>query len=249
MGSAWFWRVTRVADLLLRLRGLGSGRQVPRPLHLLQRDHLCGVQVTCRLLQEEGGSVVVRLCGEPARQTRQKHSDPYEVLKDRSHDVEPGEGSAGVSMVVEDGTALVRQGAQRRQGRKGGEPYSLFVGPRVVPELRGEVRPVHVVLSFRLGCSRERMEKRERERERERERRMVSGLACRGSLGLKSSEARSSPCGARVWSSAPQGRRLFAPASHLATVPPDPEVPLRSWPPRRPRGRAPAVLSPPKASF
>ena len=101
MGSAWFWRVTRVADLLLRLRGLGSGRQVPRPLHLLQRDHLCGVQVTCRLLQEEGGSVVVRFCGEPARQTRQKHSDPYEVLKDRSHDVEPGEGSAGVSIVVE----------------------------------------------------------------------------------------------------------------------------------------------------
>ena len=167
MGSAWFWRVTRVADLLLRLRGLGSGRQVPRPLHLLQRDHLCGVQVTCRLLQEEGGSVVVRFCGEPARQTRQKHSDPYEVLKDRSHDVEPGEGSAGVSIVVEDGTALVRQGARRRQGRKGGEPHSLFVGPRVVPELGGEVRPVHVVLSFRLGCSRERMEKRERERERE----------------------------------------------------------------------------------
>ena len=57
-----------------------------------------------------------------------------------------------------------------------------------------------------------------RERERERERRMVSGLACRGSLGLKFSEARSSPCGARVWSSAPQGRRLFA-RLHLTSRP------------------------------
>lgn len=62
---------------------------VPRPLHLVDGDHLCALLSAGWLLKEEGRTVVVGLCRKPTRKPRQQDRDVNEVLEQKADHVEP----------------------------------------------------------------------------------------------------------------------------------------------------------------